>query len=173
MEIDGGDAWASSYAIFHPNTHFILIQTQNLKLRLLLILRLLATLRSFCNSWFNWVCGMSRKWMSKRSGERQIKRWRATDQAAECDGLLAAEQAALSWWSKSRRERDGNPWNKRQRVWQEIAKIIDAVQAVTGKVNRLSDRIGYKSYNHFWFPFFCTNRGMKLLFKLIFFCCKN
>ncbi|KAF3524968.1 hypothetical protein F2Q69_00048708 [Brassica cretica] len=30
------------------------------------------------------------------SGERKIKRWRATEQAEECDGLLAAEQAALS-----------------------------------------------------------------------------
>lgn len=105
------------------------------------------------------------EWAS--SGERQIKRWRATEQAAECDGLLAAEQAALSRWSRSPRERDGNPWNKWQRVWREIAKIIDAVQAVTGKVSRLSDRVGYKS-----FPFFCTNRGMKLLFKLIFFLAK-
>ena len=43
-------------------------------------------------------------------------------------------------------------------VWREIAKTIAAVQAFIGKLDRLSDRVGYKSYNHFGFIFFGTKK---------------
>ncbi|CAF2077162.1 unnamed protein product, partial [Brassica napus] len=73
------------------------------------------------------------------------KQWRETDQAMESD----RSSGGVRWIAGG-----GTSGVELMEQVTERARWKSLEQTTERKVNRLSDRIGYKSYNHFWFPFF-------------------
>ncbi|CAF2225536.1 unnamed protein product, partial [Brassica napus] len=73
------------------------------------------------------------------------KQWRETDQEVESDRA----SGGVRWIA-------GGGTSRVELMEQvtERARWKSLKQTTERKVSRLSDRVGYKSYNLFWFPFF-------------------
>ena len=61
----------------------------------------------------------------------------------------------------------GQPWNKQQRVWWEIAKTIAEVQALIGEVNNNDRRVCLYQLQSF-LVCFCTKGKWRIVFEFLF-----